>query len=270
MAEQTERKFGYMIPPPHDCNCVQPPHGCVQPPHGCSTHHEVSMADWMHYINSYIDVRARQIYDKLKGQIGTGGGGQGDTVVVTPTLTDGEKIADITVNGKTKTLYSPDATEVNVEPTPEDEFELPKLIGTISVDGEEKKIYCEDAKELSFECLEPNDLGDSAINVCSIEVPHKDAPSDFIRIYAPQVRIDAEYNSTNGTKIATLTTKRVNEEYNEETQKNEVSVVDVNHDIYIPLIEKELDEIILKDASNGKKYTLYMENGELRSQEYVE
>ena len=59
MAEQTERKFGYMIPPPHDCNCVQPPHGCVQPPHGCATHHEVSMADWMHYINSYIDVRAR-------------------------------------------------------------------------------------------------------------------------------------------------------------------------------------------------------------------
>lgn len=237
MAEQTERKFGYMIPPPHDCNCVQPPHGCVQPPHGCATHHEVSMADWMHYINSYIDVRARQIYDKLKGQIGTGGG-QGDTVVVTP--------------------------------TPEDEFELPKLIGTISVDGEEKKIYCEDAKELSFECLEPNDLGDSAINVCSIEVPHKDAPSDFIRIYAPQVKIDAEYNSTNGTKIATLTTKRVNEEYNEETQKNEVSIVDVNHDIYVPLVEKELDEIILKDASNGKKYTLYMENGELRSQEYVE
>lgn len=27
----------------------------------------MSMTDWIAYINSYIDVRARQLYDKLKG-----------------------------------------------------------------------------------------------------------------------------------------------------------------------------------------------------------
>lgn len=58
MAEMTERSFGYTCCPP--------------PNHSCTPGH-ITTGDWMQYINAYMDVRARQIYEKLKGMIGTGG-----------------------------------------------------------------------------------------------------------------------------------------------------------------------------------------------------
>lgn len=45
MEDLKERKFGFMPPPP--------------PPPQCPTHGGISMGDWMKYINTYIDVRAR-------------------------------------------------------------------------------------------------------------------------------------------------------------------------------------------------------------------
>ena len=59
MAELKPKKFGYVVhpppPPPAYVFPTPPP-----PPPG------MSMTDWIAYINSYIDVRARQLYDKLK------------------------------------------------------------------------------------------------------------------------------------------------------------------------------------------------------------
>lgn len=60
MAELKPKKFGYVVHPPHPpaFNAPYPPP--PPPPPGIST------TDWIAYINSYIDVRARQLYDKLK------------------------------------------------------------------------------------------------------------------------------------------------------------------------------------------------------------
>jgi hypothetical protein len=61
MAQLKPKKFGYVVqpPPPPQFNASCP--AMPAPPPGIST------SDWIAYINSYIDVRARQLYDKLKG-----------------------------------------------------------------------------------------------------------------------------------------------------------------------------------------------------------
>lgn len=53
----------------HHCPPVAFPPPPPPPPHVCPTHGFLSPNDWMRYINQYIDVRARQIYDKLKALI---------------------------------------------------------------------------------------------------------------------------------------------------------------------------------------------------------
>lgn len=71
MAELKEKKFGYVVNPPPGPHkhiiphipgnpFMQPPPPPVPLPPG------MTMQDWMAYINSYIDVRARQLYDRLK------------------------------------------------------------------------------------------------------------------------------------------------------------------------------------------------------------
>jgi hypothetical protein len=52
------RKFGYMVYPPPPF----PPHPPAPPP-------GIHVSDWIAYINSYIDARARQIYEKVKGLV---------------------------------------------------------------------------------------------------------------------------------------------------------------------------------------------------------
>ena len=61
MADLTEKKFGPVIPPPRPHPVPFPPAMPIPP--------GMTMQDWMSYINSYIDVRARQLYDKLKSLI---------------------------------------------------------------------------------------------------------------------------------------------------------------------------------------------------------
>lgn len=81
--------------------------GCCPPPHQCAHHGTVTMGDWMQYINTYIDVRARQIYDKLKGLI-PGGGGEvnriiaGDNVTVSPSSGKGDVTISVEVEDKIK------------------------------------------------------------------------------------------------------------------------------------------------------------------------
>lgn len=55
MAELKEKKFGYVVQPP--CPGHHPPF--PPPPPG------VTVQDLMTYINQYVDVRAKQIYNKL-------------------------------------------------------------------------------------------------------------------------------------------------------------------------------------------------------------
>lgn len=54
MAELKEKKFGYVVQPPCPHHPPFPP-----PPPG------VTVQDLMTYINQYVDVRAKQIYNKL-------------------------------------------------------------------------------------------------------------------------------------------------------------------------------------------------------------
>lgn len=68
MAEMTERSFGYACCPPQS-----------YPHHSCNPCY-ITTGDWIQYINAYMDVRARQIYDKLKGMIGTGGSGEENVI----------------------------------------------------------------------------------------------------------------------------------------------------------------------------------------------
>ena len=62
--EMTEKKFGYVVNPPKPPMPPCPPPPPVRPlppiPPG------FAVRDWLAYINSYVDVRARQLYDKLK------------------------------------------------------------------------------------------------------------------------------------------------------------------------------------------------------------
>ena len=68
MAELKEKKFGYAVVPP--CPPCPPhplppfPPGPIPP--GMTVH------DWVQYINNYVDVRARQIYNKLKDELDIG------------------------------------------------------------------------------------------------------------------------------------------------------------------------------------------------------
>jgi hypothetical protein len=68
MADLKEKKFGYVVqppPPPH----IHPhphPHPFLPPLPPGPVPPGMTVQDWMTYINSYIDVRARQLYDKLK------------------------------------------------------------------------------------------------------------------------------------------------------------------------------------------------------------
>lgn len=60
----------------------------------------------------------------------TGGGGGGSSVVVTPILTEGEKIAEISVDSEVSELFAPEPTEVTVTQT----LQSGQKIGSISVD----------------------------------------------------------------------------------------------------------------------------------------
>ena len=103
MSELQEKKFGYVVHPPHH-HCVPPcpPPGPIPP--------GMSVKDWTDYINSYIDVRARQIYDKLKGLV-PGGGGEKTTVtyVWSSDITDDDKtVGTLSVDGQRTEVKVPD------------------------------------------------------------------------------------------------------------------------------------------------------------------
>ena len=79
----------------------------------------------------------------LIGNITGGGGGGGSEVVITPVLTSGTKITDVTVDGEDKDLFAPTPTP----PTPATEVSVTQTlasgtkIGSIEVDGESTDLF---------------------------------------------------------------------------------------------------------------------------------
>ena len=76
----------------------------------------------------------------LVGDISGGGGGGGDEVIITPVVTSGTKIADVSVNGVEKDLYCP------TPPTPPEVDITPVVtsgtkIADVSIGGVEKDLY---------------------------------------------------------------------------------------------------------------------------------
>lgn len=74
----------------------------------------------------------------LSGAI-SGGGGSGTDVVITPVITSGTKIADVSVNGEEKDLYCPVVTPTEVEVTQIQQSGT--KIASIEVDGESVDLY---------------------------------------------------------------------------------------------------------------------------------
>lgn len=76
----------------------------------------------------------------LIGDITGGGGGGGDEVIITPVVTSGTKIADVSVNGVEKDLYCPTPptpTEVDVTPI----VTSGTKIADVSLNGVERNLY---------------------------------------------------------------------------------------------------------------------------------
>ena len=79
----------------------------------------------------------------LIGNITGGGGGGGSEVVITPVLTSGTKIADVTVDGEDKDLFAPTPTP----PTPATEVSVTQTlasgtkIASIEVDGDSTDLF---------------------------------------------------------------------------------------------------------------------------------
>lgn len=75
----------------------------------------------------------------LSGAISGGGGGGGSNVVITPVVTSGTKIADVSVDGVEKDLYCPTVTPTEVEVTQIQQSGT--KIASIDVDGESVDLY---------------------------------------------------------------------------------------------------------------------------------
>lgn len=143
MSELQEKKFGYVVHPPHH-HCIPPcpPPGPIPP--------GMSVKDWTDYINSYIDVRARQIYDKLKNMVP--GGGEKTTVTYTwsPEIDDNDKtVGTLKVDGESKAVKIP---SFDVEAVHESAFNNPKKIFTfkgIGEHGEDVILYCETSPDVT-------------------------------------------------------------------------------------------------------------------------
>ena len=146
MADLKEKKFGFVVQKHHPhCHPCPPPFPGSIPP-------GINMQDWINYINSYIDVRARQMYEKLKKLVpeggGTGGGVQSVTYVENPGLDDQFEIGKLKVDGTPTSIHVP---VIGLEAVDRDEFTNPKRILTINGvgdNGEDVEVFCEEPEQV--------------------------------------------------------------------------------------------------------------------------
>lgn len=100
----------------------------------------------------------------LVGDISGGGGGGGDEVIITPVITSGTKIADVSVNGVEKDLYCPTPpapTEVDITPV----VTSGTKIADVSIDGVEKDLYAPTPTQVSVTQVQQSGTKIASINV---------------------------------------------------------------------------------------------------------
>lgn len=220
----TDRSFGYTCCPP------VPQHYCV-PGH-------ITTSDWMQYINAYMDVRARQIYDKLKGQIGTG---TGDGQVNFTSREFDNQLSIGKIDGKQ--INSPD---IDVESYVNKSNGV--KIATITFGNEDNKydIYSPEQKEHQIEFENSNNLPN----------PIKIGNLDGTDIYAPGTDVEVtNVDIKNGQHIATIVVNTMNEQAKKQVK------------LFAPKQTNEFDFVILKDSSTGKKYKVSIQNGSIVQEE---
>ena len=110
----------------------------------------------------------------LIGEISGGGGGGGDEVIITPVVTSGTKIADVSVNGVEKDLYCPTPpTPIEIDVTPV--VTSGTKIADVSVNGVEKDLYAPTPTQVSV-----NQVQQSGTKIATIGVNGQSTD-----IYAP-------------------------------------------------------------------------------------
>ena len=111
----------------------------------------------------------------LIGDISGGGGGGGDEVIITPVVTSGTKIADVSVNGVEKDLYCPtppSPTQVDVTPVQQSGTK----IASISINGSSEDLYAPSPTQVNV-----TQVQQSGTKIASIEVNGVDTD-----LYAPE------------------------------------------------------------------------------------
>lgn len=132
----------------------------------------------------------------LVGNITGGGGGGGSDVVITPVVTSGTKIADVSVNGVEKDLYCPTPpTPPQIDITPVQESGT--KIADVSLNGVEKDLYAPNPTIVNV-----TQVQQSGTKIATIGVNGQNTD-----IYAPEGGSDVEVTQvvSSGTKIATIT-----------------------------------------------------------------
>ena len=180
-----ERKFGYVVQPNHHhCHPCPPP-----PPYPMPIPPGISTQDWIQYINTYIDVRARQIYDKLK-KIAPGGGGDGVqsvTYLENEGLADQFEIGNLKVDGASTPIHVP---VIGIDAVDRDDFTNPKPILTIEGigdNGEDVNVYCEDPQ------IEPFDPDGYVFD--EILLKDREHPDKVYKVYIKNGTLESDLNS---------------------------------------------------------------------------
>ena len=142
MAELKEKKFGYVVQPPFPPP-PPPPKPYPFPPPPRPLPPGMTVADWTAYINSYIDVRARQLYDKLKGLV-TKAGVQEVTYEEADIGSDTKKIGTLKVDRNETPVKIP---TIEIRAANESSFGNPTgpivTFKGIGENGEDLNVYCE-------------------------------------------------------------------------------------------------------------------------------
>ena len=137
-----EKKFGYVVQPP-PCPC---PHPHPFPPPPGPIPPGMTVQDWLTYINSYIDLRARQLYDKLKDLKPQGSGGvQSVTYTQSSELgSDARVIGTLDVDQTQTQVKVP---TIGIDSASADSFNNPKgpilKFKGVGQLGEDVDVYCE-------------------------------------------------------------------------------------------------------------------------------
>ena len=144
----------------------------------------------------------------LVGNITGDGGGGGDTVVITPVVTSGTKIADVSVNGVEKDLYCP------TPPTPPEVDITPVVtsgtkIADVSIDGVEKDLYAPNPTQVNITPVQQSGTKIATIGVNGVNTDLY-APESGGDIYSTSERVVGVWIDGRPLYQRTFTKQQVN------------------------------------------------------------